>query len=332
MVSLGDAAQRFTSLRNGSNIKSELARLADGLSSGKVSDVTQALNGETTRLSGLTYSLTQLDAFAQANTETAQYFAAQQVVFDQVQTEQNLTAERLLLVSDASTKAQIDEAATAARDSFATMVQTLNTRVGDRSLLAGSAVDRVPLAPADTMLADIQAAIGGATDTATILAAIDTWFTDPAAGFAAVGYAGDTGAFGERRISDTKSVPLDARADDPAIVAGLKATATAAIAALLPNLTTQTKAELLQVSGTELFGAATGLTAVQARVGNNEAELASVQAENAAQTTVLATIQNDLTLADPFETATQLQAVQLQLETHFAVTARLSGLSLLRYI
>jgi len=36
--------------------------------------------------------------------------------------------------------------------------------------------------------------------------------------------------------------------------------------------------------------------------------------------------------ADPFETASTLQAVQLQLETHYAMTARLSRLSLAEYL
>jgi flagellar hook-associated protein 3 FlgL len=51
-----------------------------------------------------------------------------------------------------------------------------------------------------------------------------------------------------------------------------------------------------------------------------------------AQETGLQMAINDLVSADPFDTATRLQSVQLQLETHYSVVGRLSQLSLLRYI
>ena len=55
-------------------------------------------------------------------------------------------------------------------------------------------------------------------------------------------------------------------------------------------------------------------------------------AEQEAQLTSLGIIRNDMTVADPFETAVRLQEVQLQLETQFTITSRLSGLSLVNYI
>lgn len=331
-VSIGDAAQQFISLRNGNRIKSDLSQLAESLSTGKVTDIAKTLNGETTRFSGLRYSLAQLDSYQLANQETGQYLAAIQTVLGRVDAERSSTAERLLLVNDSSTIAQINETAISSRGSFEIIVRTLNTQIADRSLLSGAASDRAPLAAADSMLADLQVAIAGATDAPSIMVAIETWFADPSGGFATSGYLGDTGAFVEKRVSDTKTLEMTARVDDPAIVDVLKGTAIAALADLLPGLDSQTKSELLQISGQQLFAASSEFVAVQASVGRNEAELARTQSENSSSQTALGIIQNELVSADPFETATALQAVQLQLETHFAVTARLSGLSLLRYI
>lgn len=330
--SVGDLAQQFTSLRNGRTIKTELAQLADSLSSGQVADITRALDGETTRFAGIRYSLTQLDAFALVGTETKQYLDNIQTVLGQVDTVRGSTAERLLLVSDSSTEAQVNEAAFSARSAFDSVVRGLNTQVADRALLGGANVTNAPLADAATMLADITTALGGATDTATILATVDTWFDDPAGGFATMGYFGDTGPPQERRVSDTRTVALSARADDPAIVAVLKGAAIAALANDLPALSADTRREMLQDAGTRLFTSANGLVAVQARVGFAEGQMADVLAENAAQQAGLSIAQNELIQADPFETASRLQEVQLQLETHYAVTARLSQLSLLRYI
>lgn len=332
MISVGDLSQQFTSLRNGGLIKSELTRLADGLSSGKVTDITRHLDGETARLSGIEYSLTQLDAYAQVGSETQQYLAGVQTILTEVDDVRSATAQRLLLVSDASTAAQVDEAAFSARSSFETVVRSLNTQIADRTLMGGANVANAPLAAADQMLADLETAIGGAVDAATITAIVDDWFDNPAGGFATTGYFGETGPAQERRVSDTRTVGLSARADDPAIVAVLKSTALAALANDLPTLDFDTKRTLLQEAGADMFTAASDLVGVQARVGFAEAQVADALAENAAQQAGLGIARNDLISVDPFETASRLQQMQLQLETHYAVTARLSQLSLLRYI
>lgn len=332
VTSVGDMSQHFMSMRNGGAIKTELSRLAQSLSTGKVVDVTRALNGDTARLSGMNYSLTQLESFGQAAKETGQTLDRMQTVLGQVDALRGQVSEQLLLINDGSTTAQVNEAARAARGAFESIVNTLNTQVADRALMGGAAVGGPPLASADTMLSDLQAAIGGATSLAAIEAVVTNWFDDPAGGFATIGYLGDTGAVTERRISETKSVLLDARADDPAIKETLKAAAFAALANDVPGLDRTTKAELLRRAGTGLFAASSPLVAIQSRIGSAQAEVDRTATEMNAQRAALEIAKNDLVSADPFDTASRLQSVQLQLETHYTVTARLSQLSLLRYI
>lgn len=332
VVSVGDMSQHFISMRNGGAIKTELSELAESMSSGRVADVTRALNGDTVRLSGINYSLTQLDGYQQAITETTQTLTGIQSILERVDTMRADNAEQLLLVSDESTISQVNEAARAARDTFSDMVTVLNTQIADRSLLGGTQVDSPALADPEDMLADLQTAIGGATTPAAINAAIDTWFDDPAGGFATMGYLGDTGGAVERRISETKLVTLDARADDPAIRETLKAAAMAAMANDLPGLDRTTKTTLLKDAGAGLYTASSELIGVRTRIGSAEAEVAQSETEMNAQQTSLEIARNNLISADPFDTASRLQSVQLQLETHYTVTARLSQLSLLRYI
>ena len=332
VVSVGDMSQQFISMRNSGAIKTELARLSNSLSSGQIDDVTAAMNGDTVRLSGLNYTLAQLDGYGQAATETKQILSNIQSVLGQVDALRQQSSAQLLLVNDESTVAQVDEAARSGRQTFDVMVATLNKQVADRSLLGGSAVSNAPLATAEVMLSDIEFAIGGATTFLAIETVVNTWFDDPAGGFATVGYAGDTGPLVERRISETSTVSIDARADNPAVVATLKSAAMAALADRLPVLDQGVRSELLQAAGEGLFAASSGLVAMQARVGSAEMIVETTQTEMTARASVLGAERNDLVLADPFETASQLQSVQLQLETHFTVTARLSQLSLLRYI
>lgn len=332
VVSVGDMARQFTSMRNGSAIKTELGRLSQRMSSGKVDDISAHLGGQTARFSGINHSLSRLDNSLRAATETSQVLSSMQTVLQRVDSVRAATSRQLLLVTPESLSSQVEEAATAARGSFDTIVSALNTQLADRALMGGAAVNGPPLASADEMLADLQAFIGGATTPGAIIAAIDVWFDDPAGGFATMGYLGDTGAPLEKRVTDAQSLRLDVRADDPAIKSTLKAAAIAAMANDMPGLTIDSRSVLLQDGGIRLFGAASGLVSVQERLGFVEESVDRATVEMTAQRTTLAISSNELISADPFDTASRLQAVQLQLETHYTVTARMSQLSLLGYI
>lgn len=332
VVSVGDMAQQFVSMRNGGAIKTELSRLTESLSTGKVTDITQHLDGQTTWFSGINYTLTQLDGYGQAASETQQTLANMQTVLSQVDGLRGETGAQLLLVSDASTNRQIDEAAQAARGAFGSMVSALNTRLADRALFGGINVDDPPLADADAMLADLVTSIGGATTAPDIQAAVDTWFDSPTGGFATFAYQGDAGAALDKRVAENRSFAIEARADNAEIRDVLKAAAMAAMATDVPGLDGETRSALLQGAGIGLFAAADGLVAVQSRLGYVEAEVERTTAEMNAQRTALEISRNDLIAADQFDTASRLQSVQLQLETHYSVTARLSQISLLDYI
>ncbi|MBE0412562.1 MAG: flagellar biosynthesis protein FlgL [Yoonia sp.] len=325
-------AQQFSAMRNGGTIKSELSRLTQRMSSGRVEDVTTHLNGRTERFSGVRHSIAQLDGHLQSARETSQMLANMQMIFQRVDLVRAETSRQLLSITPDSQPTQINEAATAARGAFASMVSALNTRLADRALMGGVSVDMQPLADADDMLANLQVFVGGATTSIAIMTAVDNWFDDPAGGFATIGYLGDTGDPIQKRLNNDTLVRVDARADDPAVKQTLKAAAIAALVSEVPTLVDAAKYELLQEAATRLFAASSGLVAMQSRIGLVEETVQRAEVEMNAQQAALKIVANDLISADPFDTASRLQAVQLQLETHYTVTARMSQLSLLRYI
>ncbi len=332
VTSVGDMAQQFLSQRAGGAIKSDLSRLSNSLSSGRVADIPRHLNGETARFTGITHKLAQIEGFRLVGRETGQMLDGIQTVLNRVNSARSELAGQLLLVSDSSTSAQVDDSARLAKGAFDTIVSALNTRLADRALLSGRAVDATPLLAADAILADLQAAIGADRSVAGISAAVTAWFDDPAGGFATTGYMGDNGATLKRQVSEDQRIDVSARADDPAIRETLKAVALAAVAADLPGLGGEAKLRLVQTSGALLFEAASQIVAMQSRIGSAQAVLAETQTEMTAQETGLQMAVNDLISVDPFDTATRLQSVQLQLETHYSVVGRLSQLSLLRFI
>lgn len=332
VTSVGDMTSQFTAMRNGGAIKTELSRLGQQLSTGRVEDVTAHLNGQTTRFSGINHSMTRLDGYLQTSSETSQMLSGMQSVLQRVDLLRSESSQQMLLITPASQPTQVDETARAARGSFDAMISTLNTRLADRALMGGIHVEGPPLASANDMLANLQAFVGGALTPTGIIAAVEFWFDDPAGGFSTMAYLGDTGDPVQKRISENNMMSVNARADDPAIKETLKAAALAALAHELPGITPDVKSDLLQESGLRLYAGGSDLVAIQARIGIIEETVERTSVEMTAQRTALAITKNELISADPFDTASRLQAVQLQLETHYTVTARMSQLSLLRYI
>lgn len=330
--SLGDAAQTFQLRRNNFTLKSQLSSLANELSTGEVNDRVKALGGDTKRFSSVDYSLSVISSQIESTRETAITLTAMQTSLESLNDRRADMSNDLLLVSRDSPKYQIEEAARNSENKFGDFVSILNTKSAGRSLFAGNAVDGQALTASEDMLANLTAFVGAATSAPDILAAVNNWFDDPAGGFETMGYLGDTGNVISRRLDANNTVELNARADNSGLRSVLKGAAVAALVSRLPALDQTTQAELLFDAGIQLQSSATDMVQIQARLGYAEAEVDRISTEQSSEQSALNILRNELVQADPFETATALQEVQLQLETHYAMTARLSRLSLVEYL
>ena len=330
---IGDSSQHFQSLRQTGAIKARMNTLTRELSSGRIADLSQHLRGDVAPLALLDRDIAMLDGFAQSGRQLAQTLSDKQTVLSSINDDLTTLATRLITIMPSASPVELHAAEAAGRSGFDRTVGLLNTRLGDRSLFAGAAVDTSALASADDMMASILTAIGTATDAATISATIDAWFDDPAGGFATMGYLGDTGPAVTQRISASETVTQDGRADDPGLRGVLKAAAYAAVSdALSATLPSTTRAALLRDGGEKTFVATDGLRQVAARIGEDEQRIEELNARQSAQRSTIAQARNSLVLADPFDTATVLQSVQQQLELHYTATARLSRMSLANYL
>lgn len=328
----GDMAQQFTLARNTTAIKADLGRLTNSLSTGKVGDLTIALGGDTARYSGLSYDLVQLDAFMQTNREIQLALEQRQTALGRLDAMRGDAAEDLLRITDLSNADQIDLAANTGAKAFAEAVDVLNMRLGDRSLFAGTEVSSPALVDSTAMLDAIAVALPPAATASAIIQAVDNYFTDPAGGFTTSAYLGSPTPGAALRVSEGRQITATPAANDPRFRSLLAAGAMAAMAEHLPGLDDVTRKTLLSEAGRQLYGAGDGLTAIRAEIGGSEETLVAIQSEQQARRTVLGIARNQLDQSDPFETATALQAIQLQLETHFSAMSRLSQLSLLRFI
>jgi flagellar hook-associated protein 3 FlgL len=330
--SVGDGVMSFQLSRQNTDLKTGLYRLAGELSSGEVADRASALGGDTSRFSGIEHSLRVLETYGQATRETALTLTSMQTTLGAFDERRAALSSDLLTVSESSPSHLVNELAQQAGGTFQDLVSSMNTRVADRTLFAGAAVDGSALVDSETMLSDLVAAVGTSTTISDIVTTVEAWFEDPNSGFATSGYVGDSGDPQTRILNETASVDLDARADDPAVRDVLKSAALAALADRLSGLSDSDRGELLFESGVQLQSAASGVAQLQSRIGFAEQSVERASVENTAQIAALTIQRNDSVGVDPFEAATALQSLQIQLETHYAITARLSRLSLVEYL
>jgi flagellar hook-associated protein 3 FlgL len=209
-------------------------------------------------------------------------------------------------------------------------VSVLNARIGDASLFAGDAVDGPALASADALLADIQALYVGSASGAAFDAALDFYFNDPAGGFNQSIYQGGSGSAPRADIGDGERLSVSARADEQPIRDLLRGLAAAAVSGSAPA--GAMRDETLNAAASTMRAGADGVATIAARIGVAEERLELRAQRLDAEEISLSEAYNDMTARDPYEAASRLQQIEAALEASYTVTARLSQLTLTRFL
>ncbi|MCR8724348.1 flagellin [Frigidibacter sp. ROC022] len=332
MTSIGDQSQLYLTRTQTLRLKTDLTRLSQELASGRRSRPATATTGDTAHLLTIERGLTALAGFRTATAEAGAFAAATQTALESVQTGLSALAPELISTANSANPSQIASKSADARGQFGSVVALLNGQSGGRALFAGTATDRQPLAGSEAMLAQLTAAIAGETTASGIESIVDDWFMTAGGGFETLGYKGGGGA-PSFRVAEGEDVSTSVNAADPAVREILKGHALAALVsspALAGNVAEQVA--LMQRAGEVLAGAETGLTRIRATLGDTEARIDALTTRQSAERTALQLAEAKFTSADPYETASALQEVSTQLETLYAVTARLSRLNLAEYL
>lgn len=333
--SIGDQARNYAMQQATNRLKTTMTTLTQEMSSGEVADLGQRLEGNTRALNEIEGRLSRTTQLQQNAAEAAVQLQAIQDVFSGVRSVTNDLGVNLLSDPFAASTAQLGTRATEVANALNTVIQRLNGMDSNRYLLSGLASDQPPLVPADQMLDSLEAVTAGLTTADQIGAAIADWFDAPvgAGGFLDNAYRGTTGEGATIPVTERETVQVTTSAAAPAVRDLLKGLATAAIldrGALAGQ--TDERAALLRQSGHALVAADAGLLGEMGRVGLEQQAVTRAQTENASVLSTLEVSRNDIRRADPYQTATALTEVQTQIETLFAVTARLSRLNLVDYL
>jgi len=331
-LSVGDLSQSFLMNRYNSGLKAQMNQLSLELTSGQVQDVAGHLRGDFSPVTSIDRSLTTLGAFKIANSEAALLTTTMQTSLEAVQNYISEAAPNLLMASDSGHVHMLKPAAEDAKQKFEAVLSALNTQVAGRSLFSGTATDRPAVTDPDTILGALNVAIASETTAAGVQSVVDTWFA-PGGDFETVAYEGAVNDLSPLHIGPNETATVTVRADDAAFRESLKGLAIASLVhngALASNVTEQ--AALISYAGETLLSAESAVLNIRTTVGVVEAQIEQASVRNNAETSVLEIARAGLLEVDPYKTATELEATQLQLETLYTLTARLSRLSLADYL
>jgi flagellar hook-associated protein 3 FlgL len=330
--SLGDLAQTYVSQSRTTALKNDIQRLTLELSSGQVSDIRTAVGGNTEYVNDLDRSLIKLDGYDLAVTEAAQFAEGVQTILTQIGDLTTSFRDTLLTATNSALGETSDSILFQAKETFSSVVNAMNTRVGGRTLLAGTSTDTQPIAVADDILAAVTMAVAGAGNVDDIIAAADVWFNDPT-GYDSVAYLGSDTSLAPMSLSDRDSAVFDLRGDDQMFRDTLRNLAIVAIADdPTLTLTAAQQSELFQKTTDSVSNAHDAMIGVQSRVGFSESQIETIKVRHGAERSSLEIARNDLFSVDPYQAATELEQVQFQLQSLFAIMSRMSQLSLANYL
>ncbi len=216
-----------------------------------------------------------------------------------------------------------------ARAAIANIFSVLNVTEGGRALFSGNASDRLPLSDPAQLISDIEAIVAGATDAADANAQLDTYFNDPAGGFATNIYQGGAGKAAPVEIAPGVRIDVSATAADQPIKDLLKSLSIIAV----QGSASFGDAKALVEGGAEGALAADGaIIDLRSTIGVGEARIAAAIQRHEAEESVLTALFIEKTGRDQYEAASELQLLESQLEASYLLTARLARLRLTDFI
>lgn len=328
LTSIGDLAQSLMLRRSMASTKTEIHRLTQESTTGVVSDPARHLSGDLGALSALRADLRRTEGFQTARATVQLHVDGQQTVLQRLNTRATELSASLVSAGDTGQSMTLTTMALNARAALSEAVSALNTQVAGRSLFSGKTTDRPALPSAEALLASLGAITGGLSSAADIEAAVDGWFSSTA-GFASA-YGGDD-PIGRVAIARGQEADLNLTAEAPAIRDTLRGFALAALAqdAGLPGAE---RSALVSAAGQTLLNSSAARADLAAELAVTQNQIAEAEAQNSSATTALEIAQVDLIGVDDYDAATRLSAAQTRLETIYAITARMSALSLVNYL
>lgn len=335
LSTLGDLSQSFLLRSHNKQLRTDLDRLASELSSGRVEDISKHLGGNLNRLNDVTRQIEALGAYKLSADEFRTTLEIAQLSLSQVSDAALQLADDGVGIENMASNQRLDRYGDQARQGLESMISALNARSAGMSIFAGTAGSSSALNEVEDIMSDVSSEIlsAGATTAADVETVIDDWLNAPGGGFETVAYAGNQSGPSERQVGEIEKASLGIRGDDQRFRSAMKAFLLTSFAKDQGIGLSREEREDIAMRGAEL--SRTGhdeIISLQGDIGVKQERLEIVSARNAAEENSLQILYNELVSADAYTTASQFEEARTRLETHYTITARLSGLSLTNFL
>jgi len=332
-LSLGDLAQSFQLRRQNAQLKRQLAQLTQAVSTGQRPNLATALTGDFRPLASLESALTMHKGYKTVAQGATLVAGAMQAALKTIEADVSAAGPALVSAATSENAATITTSTRDAKQKLGSVIAALNTRVGERSVFAGTKTDGPAVSGLATLMADLSAAVAGATTADQLIARVDAWFSAPGGGYESTTYRGSAVALAPLRVGEGETVSLSQTALDPAVRQTLEAFSIVALVsdgALAAN--PAERAMATRKSGEMLLSLAGKMVRMRADVGTAQARIEQISTRNSAEVTSLKVARSGIVGVDQYATATALQSVQNQLQALYLITARVSRLSLTEFL
>lgn len=333
IATYSDAAQFQLLRRDATQHRSDLARLTSELSSGRVSDLGQALGGDYSTFADITRTMRLNSTFISSMSEAAVSASARQSALDRINSEIEGYGTSLLSATGAGSMSDIQLKLADAPERFDQAVDVLNTRFAGRSLFSADIPEATPLISAEAMLVELRTLVAASPDASTAITDVNAWFMDVGGGYETLAWQGGNGNAPSALIGEGRSADIGVTALDPALRETLASLALTALASeQTPAFSEGEQRAFVSGTAQQMLNAEGDLISLRARLGTQEARIEDAKVTAEATRASLQIEYGRLVEADPYDTATELEAVSLRLESLYIVTARVSRLSLTEYL
>lgn len=334
MISTGfpDLLSHQRQARVNNTLKSQLETTAIEAVTGRYQDVTKALNGQIGEAFLIQKALDDIEQSDRINTLTASRLSLTTGALGSIREGTDGIGTSAIIALTTNDSFSLETLAYKAENDLRNTMSLLNSGQGQRRLFAGDDVLATPLASPDILLDDVKAILQANPNAADAQTALDTYFNDPAGGFATNIYQGGDGNAASSYLYDGTKIDYSVRADHQALKDTMRGLAVLAVADSVHDIDTDAFADIFTHGANSVNKGESNLIKLEGLIGVNEGQIEKAVAHQNNEKLTLGIALNDLVGRDQYEAVTSLQLLQTQLESSYLITTRLSNLSLTNYL
>ena len=313
-------------------LNAKITNLSQELVTGRLANLGQDRTAHIPRIQYLEHQFEVISAYETVQQDANSYFDQVDLSIEKMQKQVQDVGQTLFqsIGSNAQTPIAKTEKLTLTLTLFENLISALNRNSPSGFLFSGSKTTQAPFPKAKDIVDQIKSFSSGSVSKAELVDKLDEWFDGPSSIFQREIYKGSQTGIKSFQISPDMSAQLELRANDLRFRNLLKSAALAVVATT-GTISKNEQKNALEFAAEGLLSANDVLIEIRAGLGSLKEQIENQATHDIAQLESFKQSYNDLTNADPYETATDLKSAENQLERLYLLTSQLTKLSFMDF-